>query len=62
MSFHDFLNLRLVLGLHGFHDRVLVILRLLLFVSAAPLQLLECDFEFALRLKQIALVIVLLCL
>ena len=60
MSLHDLLDLGLVLGLHGLHDRILVTLRLLLVVIASLLELLECHLKLALRLEQVSLVVILL--
>lgn len=60
MSFHKLLNLALILVFHSFNESLLGWLRLFLVVISALLKLLDCEFKFALRLQQIALVIIFL--
>ena len=60
MGFHDLFNLRLILGLHSFHDSILVVLRLLFVMISTLLELFKSNFELALRFKQVTLIVVLL--
>ena len=60
VRFHDLLDLVLVLVLHCFDDSVRVALRLFFALVASLLELLQSDFKLALRVKQVALVVVFL--
>jgi len=60
VCFHDFFDLCFILVLHSFHYSILVVLVLLLVMVATLLKLLKCHLELALRLKQVALIVILL--
>ena len=62
MSLHDLFDLCFILGLHCFHDGVLVVLRSLLIVVTTLLKLLKSQLKLTLSLQEVLLVVVFLSL
>jgi len=62
VSVHHLFNLSLVFVLQHFHNSLLVIFRFLLVLVAPLLKLLDCQFEFLLRLNEVFFVVVFLSL